>query len=486
MNNPSTAFSRYIRGAHGLRCGFSAALGRCPALWLGLLCALLLTGCATTGLGGQEVVIRAKNQVAPALVHIRPVKEVFAQGRREEVPILGSGFIISPDGYVVTNEHVAGESSYVQCVLSDQREIEARVVGVDRYTDLAVLKLDVDRPLPYVRFDTLHDVEAGQMVLALGSPHGLARSVSLGIISVTDRYLEDLGLRSAPFNNWIQTDAAINPGNSGGPLVNLRGQVVGVNARTLLGADNVGFAIPADIANEVAKAIIADGRVIRSHIGIELQEMMAMTDDQQRNGVVIAYVDPLSPALEGGLRPGDILLSVNDAPTNARYVEQLPDVRKRIADLPVGAPAVFTIMRGEETMSFQIITEELSDVRGAEREFSEWAFTAQEVTPEVARRAQLPSRMGIMVSGAQPGGIAAGVGLGVGDIILQMDDEEIQHLAQFHSLYQERVESSQNLVLLQVKRGALTRYVMVRQDAQIETPVALDVEEEGVLDDVIE
>ncbi len=451
-----------------------------------ILLSVLFTSCATTGMGAQDVVIRAKNRVSPALVHIRPVKEVFAQGRREEIPVIGSGFIISPDGYVVTNEHVAGESSFVQCVLSDQSEVEARVVGVDRYTDLAVLKLETDHALPYVQFSDMRQIEVGQMVLALGSPHGLARSVSLGIISVTDRYLGDQGPRSAPFNNWIQTDAAINPGNSGGPLVNLRGEVVGVNARALIGADNVGFAIPADIASEVVASIIKDGRVIRGHVGIDLQEMMAMTDDLERKGVVVADVDPLSPASEGGLQPGDILIRVNETPVNARFEEHLPVVRKLVTDLPVNEPAVLTVLRGEETMSFSIVTEELSDIRGTEREFTEWAFTAQEVTPDIARRAQLPSRMGILVSGAQPGGIASAVGLGIGDIILKIDDEEVQNLAHFHRLYQERTESNQILVLLTVKRGALTRFVMVRQDGQFEVPMETHIEEEGVLEDVIE
>jgi serine protease Do len=149
----------------------------------------LLGGCATLA-GGDSAVLRAKDKVAPALVHIRPVKEVYAQGEREEVLIVGSGFIITADGYVVTNEHVAGESRFVRCVLSDKTEVEAKVVGVDPFTDIAVLKLETDRRLPFVRMGDSDHIQAGQTVLALGSPHGLARSVSMGIVSVTDRYLD--------------------------------------------------------------------------------------------------------------------------------------------------------------------------------------------------------------------------------------------------------------------------------------------------------
>ena len=318
-------------------------LAACAAL---ALLAAIAAGCVTPGGGSERAVIRAKNRVAPALVHIRPVKEVYARGKREEVVAIGSGFIISPDGYVCTNEHVIGQSRAVACILSDKNEVEAEVVGVDPYTDIGVLKLKTDRPLPYVTLGDSERIESGQTVMALGSPHGLARSVSLGIISVTDRHLDAAEARMSPFNNWIQTDAAINPGNSGGPLVNLRGEVIGVNARMLRGAENVGFAIPINVAKEVIDEIIRDGRVRRSWVGISLQEMMAKTDDPTQRGVVISDIDPLSPASEAALRPGDVLIAVNGAPVDARFPEDLPPIRKRITDLPIGEKAVFTVRRG--------------------------------------------------------------------------------------------------------------------------------------------
>jgi len=426
---------------------------------LGLTC-----GCVTMGRGGQAAVVRAKNKVAPALVHIRPVKRVFARGKQEEVVTAGSGFIISPDGYVITNEHVAGESSFVQCVLYNKEEVEAEVVGVDPYTDIAVLKLEVDEPLPYARLGRSATLEAGQTVLALGSPHGLARSVSAGIVSVTDRYLEDYGYKVSPYYTWIQTDAAINRGNSGGPLVNLKGDVVGVNARMLLGAENVGFAIPIDIVRQVVDQMIAQGRVIRSWIGVNLQEMTRKTDDPTARGVVIADVDPLGPALEAGLRPGDIMIAINGVATDARFEEDLPAVRKQIADLPVGAEAIVRVVRGDETIDVPLLTEEKSALKGDQVEFEEWGFTASTLTPAMVQRARLPSRKGVAVSGQQVGGLAAQARLQRGDIILEMDDEAIDGLAQFTRLYEERVQSNQRLVLLTVKRGALTRFVLIKQD----------------------
>ncbi|MBN2307723.1 MAG: trypsin-like peptidase domain-containing protein [Candidatus Hydrogenedentes bacterium] len=438
------------------------------SIWLLGLCAVCLTGCVTFG-GTQRAVIRAKNRVAPGLVHIRPVKEVFSGGKREEVLVVGSGFIISHDGYVVTNEHVAGEARIVRCVLYNKEEVEAEVVGTDRFTDVAVLKLVTDRTnLPAVKLGTSKDLEAGQTVLALGSPHGLARSVSLGIVSVTDRYLGSHGDMVSPYNNWIQTDAAINQGNSGGPLVNLKGEVVGVNARRLGGADNVGFAIPIDIAREVVEQIIEHGRVQRSWLGLTLQEMTRKTDDPTRHGVVIGDVDPLSPAQDAGLKPGDVMLSVNGIPTDARFVEDLPAVEKSIADLPIGEPATVRIARADEELDIEVITREKSDLKGDEIEFAEWGFTASELTPAVVRTAQLPSKMGVLVSGTQVGGPAANAQLDTGDIILKIDNLDVADLAAFKRMYDERVESKQRLVLLDVKRGALARFILLKQDGEIQ------------------
>jgi len=434
---------------------------------------LLLAGCATMGTTSEKAVIRAKDQVAPALVHIRPVKEVYASGKREEVQVVGSGFIISPEGYVVTNEHVAGESKSLRCVLYNKEEVDAKVVGVDPYTDIAVIKLETKAKLPYVTLGLSNKIVAGQTVLALGSPHGLARSVSMGIVSVTDRYLEDRGDEMvSPFNNWIQTDAAINPGNSGGPLVNLKGEVIGVNARILSGAENVGFAIPIDIAKEVIDQIIKEGRVKRSWIGEVLQPMRAKTQDPAAKGVVIADVDPLSPGYEAGLRPGDILLSVDGQPTDARFEEDLPGVRKRIADLPVGKEAVVHILRDNKETDIKVTTSERSTLKGNQVEFPEWGFTATAITDAIARKLQLTSLKGVFVTGSQVGGIAANAKLQNGDVILSVDGVEVQTLQEFQQTYHALVQSKKPMVMLVAKRGALSRFVLIKQEPGESAPPA--------------
>jgi len=433
---------------------------------LALLAALSLgaTGCLTTGTATESAVIRAKEKVASALVHVRPVKQVFREGERQEFSVIGSGFIISRDGYVVTNEHVAGQSNDVRCVLFDKDEVDAEVIGVDPFTDIAVLKLKTDRKdLPVVKLGTSSTLQAGQTVMALGSPHGLSRSVSLGIVSVTDRNLEDFSSEQAPFNNWIQTDAAINPGNSGGPLVNLKGEVIGINTRKLSGADNVGFAIPIDIAREVIDKLIAKGKVSRSSIGAMLQEMTSYTDDPKQAGVLIGDVDPLSPAYQANVRPGDILLSVDGVPTNGRFTEDLPAIRKLIADKAVGTSVSLQLLREGKTLDVSVPTEEKSAREGTEIEIKEWGCTVSALTPDVIRGAQLRSRQGVVASGVQVGSVAYAGGLRQGDIILVVDGEPIDDLDEFEKVYKTKLEPVAPRVLLTVKSGALSRFILLKQ-----------------------
>lgn len=188
-----------------------------------------------------------------------------------------------------------------------------------------------------------------------------------------------------------------------------------------------------------------------------------MTDDPAIEGVIVASVDPYSPALEAGIRPGDLLLAVNGQPVNARFREDLPAVRKLMADLPVGSEAALRVARGHEDHTIAVAPEELSQIKGSEREFPEWAFTISEITPQQARRARLPVGRGVMVSGAQIGGIASQAGLQQGDVILEVDSEPVANLSRFTELYQEKRAQGQRLVLLFVQRGAVTRFALVRQ-----------------------
>ncbi len=434
-------------------------------VFLTVALSILLSGCASLTPGPDRAVLRAKQKVAPALVHIRPVKEIYQGGKRSEIVVVGSGFIISPDGYVITNEHVAGQAQQVHCVLYDKEEVDAEVVGVDRYTDIALLKLKTDKKLPRVTLGNSRTIQSGQTVLALGSPHGLARSISKGIISVTNRYLATSAYIS-PYNNWIQTDAAINQGNSGGPLVNLKGEVIGINTRKLAGADNVGFAIPIDIAKEVIAKIKKYGYVPRSTIGISLQENSATAENPHPRGALIAYVDPNSSGASAGLQAGDILISINGKPVNAQFPEDLPRVRKIIADLPAGEKIPVQIKRGEQTHEISVDTLPLGEREGTEMALPEWGCTVSEVTASVARQAQLATRSGVLVTGVETGSIADRGHLLQGDIILGIDGEKVTNLACFQAAYHKRVVSKQPLIMLDVKRGALMLFALLEQDTE--------------------
>lgn len=406
----------------------------------------------------RKPIIKAKEKVIPALVHLTPIKPVYRLGKKEEIIAVGSGFIISPEGYIVTNEHVVGESKKVKCVLSNKDEVEAEVIGTDPFTDVAVLKLPSDRTYPYIKMADSDKIESGEIVLALGSPHGLSRSISMGIVSMTERNLD-----VSTFNNFIQTDASINPGNSGGPLVNLKGEVIGINARMVAGAENLGFAIPINIAKEVVNQIITKGKVERSWFGLTLQEMKAITEDNSKQGVVIADVELDSPAYRSGIRPGDILIAVNNEKVHARFIEDLPKIRKKIADLPLNQPSEFTIQRGDKQLTFALVPELYSPYQGQEIEFAEWGFTASEITSEMIRRLKIPVRKGIYISGVQEGSIAKISGLTAGDVILEFDKAPVSKLEQFIQLYRNAIESKKPLVLLFVQRGVVTRFVLIKQ-----------------------
>ncbi|HUS48418.1 MAG TPA: trypsin-like peptidase domain-containing protein [Phycisphaerae bacterium] len=323
--------------------------------------ALLACGCVDGGrpIDHQKIIATAKQRVYPALVFVKPIQETFEGGERRRMEVFGSGVIISADGYVVTNNHVAEKAIEVNCVLGDREQVTATVVGLDPETDLALLKLklpDNHPALTVADFGDSDHVEAGQFVMALGSPFGFTRSISLGIISNTKRYI---GFTTQyQYNLWLQTDAAINPGNSGGPLVDTHGRVIGINTLGSWRAEGIGFAIPANVVRDVvdrlkATAAATDSeqwpvKVQRAYTGVQLQalnDFNSNTFTDSLLGVLVQSVDTDSPGDRAGLRYGDILLAVSGQPIDGAYVEDLPALRVGLADLPTDKPAKFVIAR---------------------------------------------------------------------------------------------------------------------------------------------
>lgn len=421
----------------------------------------------------QKEIYSARDKVLPALVHIQPVITDYRTGKIVKQSIVGSGVIFHKDGYVVTNYHVAGKAEKIICTLYDKEQVKAELVGGDPMTDIAIIKLDLSEykgKLNVADFGNSDSLQVGEYVLAMGSPLALSRSVSCGVISTTDRFFSgDIRLPSGEktgiYNNWIQTDAAINPGNSGGPLVNLEGKVVGINSRATMFANNIGFAIPVNIVKFVANSILTRGKVVRSWIGVECQELQNLEGwfgTALNQGVLIASVDPQSPAESAGLKAGDIVLKVDGKSVSARFEEELPVFYRMIADFPVGSKLNLSVFRGEKPMEIEVTTHELGDLLGEDLECKEWGFTAKNVTKQMAVDNQLDDTLGVFVSGVKKTGPAGDAGLMAGDVIKGVDERATDTFNDFYVRYSELTSSGATRVLLTVRRSGSTKFVLIK------------------------
>jgi serine protease Do len=366
---------------------------------------------------------------------------VFIETRRGRRPHgQGSGIIVRPDGYIVTNYHVVADATVARVVLTSGHEYEAEVVGTDLETDLAVIKIDADG-LETARFGDSDAIEVGQWVLAVGSPFGIfelefENSVTAGIISAKGRQLRQLSY----YGNLIQTDAAINPGNSGGPLVNLNGEVIGVsNAITTNNGVSmgIGFAIPANMARSVLESILANGRVVRGWLGVTMR--LATPDDAEPlgfdgEGVIILEVNEDGPADRAGLRTDDIITSINGRPVDNS--SQLQNVIARSSPGTVVELGIFRDGR-RSTTSLTLAERPTLEVLTGRMHTEELGVTVQELTPELAQRIGAPVSRGVIVIGLDNDGYGEAARIEHGDIILAIGDREITDLEDFHSALDE-------------------------------------------------
>lgn len=438
---------------------------RCAAsTWLvaGLLVTALPVGAASTSLASSEapsvspqaspetetfrrelrrLVAESRDRVFPALVNIDVEQVAFYGGREIRGRSVGSGTIFTAQGHVLTNYHVTAGGKAFTCTLADRQEVPAILVGEDPLTDLAVLQLDLeamDGDLAVAPFGKSASLEVGDHVLAMGSPFALSRSVTLGIVSNVERVFgggllgtddpEEMqlgrGERTGLFTRWIQHDALINPGNSGGPLVSLKGEVIGVNE---LGSGSMGFAIPSDLAWEVAAALIAHGEVPRSRIGATFRPF---PPEDPGNGALVASIEEKGPAARAGLRAGDRLIALNGESVALEFPEEVPNLMKRIADQAIGSPLEMTYQRGAETDTITVVTERLSRDRGKEVAFRAWGFSVQELTARLQRQSHLSGKTGVLVSGVRSGGPAqlAEPPLAAGDLLRSLDGRAISSI----------------------------------------------------------
>ncbi len=424
----------------------------------------------------QDAIFEVQNDALSALVNIQPITESYTRGERRKQSSVGSGFLVDFDGNIVTNYHVAGQAKQLMVTLSNKERIEAELIGEDPLTDLAVIRIPKEKVAEYglkpLTFGTSSSLQVGQFVMALGSPLALARTMTFGIVSNTERYLPEgmslpTGERTGEFNTWIQTDAAINPGNSGGPLIDLSGEVVGVNARGAVFADNIGFAIPADTAREVVRSLIDHGEVYRSYAGLQFQPLKdweALFGLEAARGVLVANVEPGGPAAEAGVRAGDILVRLGEWEDTVRFDEELPGLYQLLADLPIGETVPLKVLRrGEpELLDLEMKTVEIGRLLGDRFEATAWGFTVKGITEQMVFEMELVSGDGVMIEGVRVGGPAHRGGLRRGLVLESIEGDAIADLDGFKAVYEAR--GSGGDVLLQTRRYETLGLVLVQPE----------------------
>ena len=375
----------------------------------------------------------------------------------------GSGVIVSDDGFILTNSHVVADSDEVTVIFADNRTYTAEVVGSDPQTDLAVVRIDADGLQP-AELGTSENLKTGEWVVAAGNPFGLSSTITAGIVSATGR--SRVGV--ADYEDFIQTDAAINPGNSGGPLVNLDGQVVGINTAIFSrggGNNGIGFAIPIDMARSVMDELMADGRVVRGYLGVFIQNLtegIAGSFGYNSNrGALISDVKADSPAAAAGLQVGDIITHLNDD-----RIENASRLRLAVAELDPGEEVKLVVFRDGESETLQVTIGELpSDAKVAamhgESADLNLGMTIESLTPTNARHLGLSGDVsGVVVTGVEPLGPAARAGIRTRDVITQVQGDSVSNMKEFRSKLQQH--DLTDGVRLVVKTGDNTRFVFLQ------------------------
>jgi serine protease Do len=374
---------------------------------------------------------------------------------------LGSGVIVSPDGYILTNDHVVGHADEIHVTLLDKREFTAKVVGKDQKTDLALIKIDTNQQLPYAALGNSTKAEVGDPVMAIGSPFGFNLSVTSGIISAKGRAL------GGNYDDFIQTDASINPGNSGGPLFNTSGQVIAVNTAiySSTGANNgIGFAIPINLAKSVMEQLKAHGKVVRGWLGVEIQEV---TPDLAKSfglsvpsGALIAGVESDGPAAKAGIERGDIITRFNGETVHDEH--ELPEM---VAATPIGKEVPIEVIRNGKHVKLNATIAQLKEQQVASAENpgeagASWGLQVRDLTPEVAQQLGLHSSKGVVVTGVKQDSPAAEANLQQGDQILEINHKKIGSADEFATIARQ-AQKDKSQALLLVQRGNATLYTVI-------------------------
>jgi serine protease Do len=390
-----------------------------------------------------------------------PLNDYFRQFRGRPAPRvlrgLGSGFIITPDGTIVTNNHVVDGANEIKVTMSDGRELTAKVLGRDPKTDVALLKIDA-RDLPVVPLGDTSELQVGEPVMAIGNPFGLEQTVTTGIVSATGRVIGE-----GPYDDFIQTDAAINPGNSGGPLINARGQAIGINTAIFSqngGSVGVGFAIPVNLAKAVIPQLAATGHVERGWLGVTIQrltpDLAKSFNLPEAHGALVTDVTSDSPAAKAGLKSGDVIVEYN-----GRKVGRSEELPRAVADTPIGHQVPITVIRDGKRVTLHAQVARLQDrepgatqVASSENKGA-LGLSVQTVTPEVARDLGLDPPQGVVVRDVRNDSPAANAGIRPGDVIVAIDRQPVKNVEDMKSALQKHPAGTPALFLVRREGGNL-------------------------------
>jgi serine protease Do len=383
---------------------------------------------------------------------------------------LGSGFIIDPDGHIVTNNHVVGDASKVEVTLQDGTKYTAKIVGRDPRTDLAVLKIDADKPLPYVSFGNSDQAEIGDWVVAVGNPFGLGGTVTAGVVSARGR-----DLHAGQFDDFLQIDAPINRGNSGGPTFDLNGNVIGINTAIYSpngGSVGIGFAVPSNAAQKVVAELEARGKVERGWLGVQIQEVTPAIASSlglgDVHGALVAVVSPNSPGAQAGLKQGDVILAFNGTD-----IAKLHDLPHLVAAVAPGSKAQLTLWRdghrtnvdmtvGEAPENPQVASAGPDNQPAEQNQADAMGLHLSRLTNDVRRELHLGHEVGgVLVSRVESGSIADNLGLSRGDIIVSINQQPVRSPQEAADRLKQIASSPNKTALLLLNRHGVTQYLGV-------------------------
>ena len=413
---------------------------------------------------GKTKTTQMSGQSMPQNEFFKHFRERMPQAEREFNGV-GSGFVISADGFVVTNNHVVERASEIEVVLQDGERYAAEVVGLDPKTDLALLKVDTDDTLPFVALGDSDSARVGEWVVAVGNPFGLGGTVTVGIVSALGR-----DINSGPYDDYLQIDAPINRGNSGGPLFNNRGEVIGVNSAIYSptgGSVGIGFAIPSNLVKEIVAELETNGKVTRGWLGVQIQPL---TDDiaeglglAETNGALVAGIEPGSPAEHAGVKPGDVIVGMN-----GEMLEEYKDLPRLVAGIEAGSDSTLTVKRNGETIDLSV---EIGNMPGEEAQVAaatdsdtpKIGVYLAELTPEARQQYRIGKETeGVLVAGVMPGSPAAKAGLIEGQVINMVGQQAVKSPQDVIAGVRQAAEEEKSSVLLMLEQNGQQRFVAVK------------------------